>query len=101
MVMPQPTAVNGPNWRSRQERLDRRLAVPIKPIGGDQKVLRYCRQALATVQPHEAAEIAKFRAANAAIEARLWRKLPQRMEEIGFLYGGSRVSPEAGEGEPK
>ena len=74
--------------------------VPIKPIWGDQRVLRYYRQALASLQPHDAAEIAKFRAANAAIEARLWRKLPHRMEEIDFLYGGSRVSPEAGEGHP-
>jgi hypothetical protein len=38
---------------------------------------------------------------NAAIEARLWRKLPQRMEEIEFLYSGSRVSPDAGQGTPK
>ena len=66
--------------------------VPIKPIWGDQRVLRYYRQALG--------EIAKFRAANALIEARLRRKLPHRMEEIDFLYGGSRVSPEAGEGHP-
>jgi hypothetical protein len=72
--------------------------VPIKPIWGDQRVLRYYRQSLASLQPHEAAEIAKFRAANAGIEARLWRKLPHRMEEIEFLYGGSRVLPEAGEG---
>src|SRR5262249_44100083 len=77
---------------------DPRLVVPIKPIWGDQKVLRYYRQALASLQRHDAAEIAKFRAANAAIEARLRRKLPQRMEEIDFFYGGSRVSPEAGEG---
>ena len=77
------------------------LVVPIKAIWGDQEVLRYYRQALASLQPHDAAEIAKFRAANAAIEARLWRRLPQRMEEIEFLYGGSRVSPEAGEGARK
>src|SRR5207249_4287292 len=77
---------------------DPRLMVPIKPIWGDQRVLRYYRQSLASLQPRDAAEIAKFRAANAPIEARLWRKLPQRMEEIEFLYGGSRVSPEAGEG---
>ena len=64
-------------------------------------MLRYYRQALASLQPHDAPEIAKFRAANADIEARLWRKLPQRMDEIEFLYGGSRVSPEAGEGTPK
>jgi hypothetical protein len=79
---------------------DPQLVVPIKLIWGDQKVLRYYRQALASLQPHDAAEIAKFRAANAAIEARLRRKLPQRMEEIEFLYSGSRVSPEAG-GTPK
>ena len=75
--------------------------VSIKPIRGDQKVLRYYRQALASLQPHDAPEISKFRAANAAIEARLRRKLRQRMEEIDFLYGGSRVLPEAGEGTPK
>jgi hypothetical protein len=74
------------------------LAVPIKPIWGDQKVLRYYRQALASLQPHDAVEIAKFRAANSVFEARLWRKLPQRMEEIQFLYGSSRVSPDGGEG---
>jgi hypothetical protein len=75
--------------------------VSIKSIWGDQKVLRYYRQALASLQPHDPLEIAKFRAANAAIEARLRRKLPQRMEEIDCLYGGSRVLPEAGEGTPK
>jgi hypothetical protein len=80
---------------------DPRLVVPIKPIWGDQRVLRYYRQALVSLQPRDAAEIAKFRAANAAIEARLRRKLPHRMEEIEFLYGGSRGSPEAGEGTPK
>ena len=32
------------------------LRVPIKPIWGDQKVLRYYRQALASLQPHDAAE---------------------------------------------
>jgi hypothetical protein len=74
--------------------------VSIKPIRSDQKVLRYYRQALASLQPHDAADVAKFRAANVAIEARLWRKLPQRMEEIEFLYGGSRVSLD-GEGIPK
>ena len=89
--------------RSRRIRSasDPRLALPIKPIWGDQKVLRYYRQALASLQPHDAAEIAKFRAANAAIETRLRRKLPHRMEEIEFLYGGSRASPEAGVGTPK
>jgi hypothetical protein len=80
---------------------DSGLVVPITPISGDQKVLRYYRQALASLQSREAAEIAKFRAAKAGIEARLWRKLPQRMEEIEFLYGGSRVLPEAGEGTSK
>jgi hypothetical protein len=75
--------------------------VSIKPIWGDQKVLRYYRQALASLQLHDAAEIAKFRAANAAIETRLWRKLPHRMEEIEFLYGGSRGSPAAGGRTPK
>jgi hypothetical protein len=80
---------------------DPRLVVPIKLTWGDQRVLRYYRQALASLQPHDAAEIAKFRAANATIEARLWRKLPHRMEEIEFLYGGSRASPEAGEGTRK
>jgi hypothetical protein len=75
--------------------------VPIKPIWGDQKVLWYYRQVRASLKPNDAAQIAKFHAANAAIEARLWRKLPQRMEEIEFLYSGSRVSPEAGEGAPK
>jgi len=80
---------------------DPRLVLPIKAIWGDQKVFRYSRQALASLRPHDAAEIAKFRVANAAIEARLWRKLPQRKKEIEFLYGGSRVSPEAGEGSLK
>jgi hypothetical protein len=80
---------------------DSQLMVPIRPIWGDQKVLRYYRQAPASLRPHHAAEIAKFHAANAAIEARLRRKLPHRMEEIEFLYGGSRVSPVAGEGTPK
>ena len=75
--------------------------VSIKPIRGDQKVLRYYRQVLASLQPHDAPEISKFRAANAAIEARLRRKLRQRMEEIDFLYGGSRVLRAAGEGTPK
>ena len=79
---------------------DPRLVVAFKPIWGDQRVLRYYRQALASLQPHDAGEIAKFRAANALIEARLRRKLPHRMEEIDFFYGGSRVSPEAGEGHP-
>ena len=63
------------------------LVASIKPIWGDQRVLRYYRQALASLQPHNAAAIAEFRAANAAIEARLRRKLPQRMEELDFLYG--------------
>ena len=80
---------------------DPRLVVPIKLIWGDQKVLRYYRQALANLQPRDAAEIAKFHAANASIEVRLWRKLPQRMEEIEFLHGSSRVSPGAGEETPK
>ena len=78
---------------------DLHLLVPIKHWG-DQKVLRYYRQVLASLAPNDAAEFAKFRAMNAAVEARLWRKLPHRMEEIGFLYGVSRVSSE-GEGTPK
>jgi hypothetical protein len=53
------------------------------------------------LQAHEAATVAKFGAANALIETRLRRKLPRRMEEIEFLYGGSRMLPEAGEGTPK
>ena len=77
---------------------DSRLVLPIKVISGDQKVLRYSRQALASLRPHDAAEIAKFRA---AIKARLRRRLPQRMKEIEFLYGGSRLSPETGEGTHK
>jgi hypothetical protein len=95
----------GPRTPRRRGRFasasDPRLVVAVKPIWGDQRVLRYYRQALASLQPQDADEIARFRAANAAIEARLWRKLPHRMEEIEFLYGGSRVSPEAGEGAPK
>jgi len=76
-------------------------AIKTSKSAGAAKVLRYYRQALASLQPHDAPEISKFRAANAAIEARLRRKLRQRMEEIDFLYGGSRVLPEAGEGTPK
>ena len=90
-----PLAPQTPRHRGRVSSASDPLAVSIRPIWGDQKVLRYYRQALASLQPHDAAEIAKFRAANATIEARLRRKLPQRMQEIDFLYGGSRVSPEA------
>jgi hypothetical protein len=93
-----PPAPRTPKHRGRiRSGPDPRLAVPIKPIWGDQRVLRYCRQAVASLQK-DAAELAKFRAKNAAIEARLWRKLPRGMEEIEFLYGGSRMSPDAGEG---
>lgn len=96
---------SGPRTPKRRGRIrslsDPRLVASIKPIWGDQRVLRYYRQALASLQPHDAAEIAKCRAANAVIEAPLWWKLPHCMEEIKFLYGGSRVSPEAGEGTPK
>src|SRR5262249_54672068 len=82
-----PKSSGTPNHRScGRSASDPRLVVPIKRIWGDQKVLRYHRQTLASLQPKDAAEIAKFRAANAMIEARLWRKLPQRMEEIEFLY---------------
>jgi hypothetical protein len=95
----------GPRTPKRRGRVsggsDHQLVVPIKPIWGDQKVLWYYRQVRASLKPNDADQIAKFHAANAAIEARLWRKLPQRMEEIEFLYSGSRVSPEAGEGAPK
>jgi len=71
--------------------------VPIKHWG-DQKVLRYYRQVLASLAPNDAAEFAKFRAMNAAVEARLWRKLPHRMKEIEFLYRGARAAPVIEEG---
>ncbi len=78
---------------------DPKLVVTIDPSWGDQKVFGYYRARLAGLHTDgvaRAAEIAQIRAANCAIEARLRRKLPHRMEEIDFLYGARTGS---GDGE--
>jgi hypothetical protein len=57
----------------------------------------YFRASLTSVHhrdPVQAVEIARFREANAALETRLRTKLPDRMAEIDFLYGGAFATPQ-------
>ena len=70
---------------------DPTLVVVIDPTWGDRKVFRHYRASLAAFRPNGSAtppEIARFRAANSAIETRLQVKLPQLMREIDALYDG-------------
>jgi len=63
--------------------------VTIDPGWGDQRVFRYYRACLATFQNNGAGEppdIARFRAANSAIETRLRQKLPGLMQQIDAFY---------------
>jgi hypothetical protein len=70
--------------------------VTIDPTWGDQRVFRYYRACLATVQNNGAGEgcdIARFRAANTAIETRLRQKLPGLMQRIDAFYPDSGSQP--------
>jgi hypothetical protein len=65
------------------------LLLKIDPTWGDQKVFRYYRAALITLQNKHSAqapEIAHFRNANTAVETGLRMKLPHRMPEIDAIY---------------
>src|SRR5580700_5429666 len=69
--------------------IDDDLLVTIDPGWGDQRVFRYYRACLATFQNNGAGEppdIARFRAANSAIETRLRQKLPGVMQQIDAFY---------------
>ena len=66
------------------------LALGIDPSWGDQRVFRHYRARLAAFQGNGAGEpsdIAGFRVANSALEARLRRKLPGLMQQIDARYG--------------
>jgi hypothetical protein len=67
---------------------DAELLLEIDPTWGDEKVFRYYRAALITLQNKHSAqapEIARFRNANTAVETRLRMKLPHRMPEIDAI----------------
>jgi hypothetical protein len=70
---------------------DSALVVAIEPTWGDRKVFQHYRARLAALRANGAGEevdIARFRAANSAIEARLRIKLPQLMQQIDAFYNG-------------
>src|SRR5580700_7840306 len=76
--------------------IDANLLVTIDPGWGDQRVFRYYRACLATVQNNgagEGSDIARFRAANRAIETRLRQKLPGLMQQIDAFYPESESRP--------
>jgi hypothetical protein len=63
--------------------------VTIDPGWGDRRVFRYYRACLATFQSNgagEGSDVARFRAANRAIETRLRQKLPGLMQQIDAFY---------------
>jgi hypothetical protein len=65
------------------------LLVTIDPGWGDRRVFRYYRACLATFQSNgagEGSDVARFRAANRAIETRLRQKLPGLMQQIDAFY---------------
>jgi hypothetical protein len=65
------------------------LSVAIDPSWGDRRVFRHYWQRLAAVQSKGSfgnADIARFRAANAAVETRLRTKLPQLAKQIDAAY---------------
>jgi len=64
------------------------LALRIDPGWGDQKVFRHYRTALIAVHNRHSgapSEIMRFRNLNAAVEARLRARLPERMREIDAI----------------
>jgi hypothetical protein len=88
-VMP---ARSGRRRRRHAPAIDPNLLVTIDPGWGDQRVFRYYRACLATFQDNGAGEppdIARFRAANSAIETRLRQKLPGLMQQIDAFYPNS------------
>jgi hypothetical protein len=82
-------ARSGRRRRRHAPAIDSDLLVTIDPGWGDQRVFRYYRACLATVQNNgagEGSDIARFRAANRAIETRLRQKLPGLMQQIDAFY---------------
>jgi hypothetical protein len=76
--------------------IDADLLVTIDPGWGDQRVFRYYRACLATVQNNgagEGSDIARFRAANSAIETRLRQKVPGLMQQIDAFYPDAENQP--------
>jgi hypothetical protein len=89
-----------PSGRRRRRRhapaIDADLLVTIDPGWGDQRVFRYYRACLTTIQNNgagEGSDIARFRAANSAIETRLRQKLPGLMQQIDAFYPDSGSQP--------
>ena len=84
-----PTPVRAGQRTSKQDSVaDPGLALMIDPGWGDQRVFRLYRAALVAVHNQysgQVPEIARFRDANAAVEARLREKLPERMIEIDAI----------------
>jgi hypothetical protein len=91
------SALGGRRRRRRHApAIDANLLVAIDPGWGDQRVFRYYRACLATVQNNgagEGSDIARFRAANSAIETRLRQKLPGLMQQIDAFYPDSGSQP--------
>jgi hypothetical protein len=94
------SAMPAPSGRRRRRRhapaIDANLLVTIDPGWGDQRVFRYYRACLATVQNNgagEGSDIARFRAANSAIETRLRQKVPGLMQQIDAFYPDAENQP--------
>jgi hypothetical protein len=92
-----PNGADPPTSRTAPARVGKRVAgkptsdhrLHVDPGWGDQKVFRHYRAALHDLHNQGSAkpvEIARFREANAALEARLRLKLPQRMAEIDAIF---------------
>jgi hypothetical protein len=89
-------ARSGRRRRRHVPAIDSNLLVTIDPGWGDQRVFRYYRACLATFQNNgadEGRDIARFRAANSAIETRLRQKLPGLMQQIDAFYPDSGSQP--------
>src|SRR5262249_32297429 len=72
------------------------LRLRIDPSWGDRKVFHAYRATLSALHRNGApgaARLDAFRAANAAIEARLRRKLPGWIEQLDVLYADRRGEP--------
>jgi hypothetical protein len=90
------TSARGGRRRRQAPAIHADLLVTIDPTWGDQRLFRYYRACLATFQDNGAGEppdIARFRAANSAIETRLRQKLPGLMQQIDAFYPDSGSQP--------